>query len=222
MSARILWIEGKRVDEPAFIPTLRKKGYLVELVSTGSEALAYLSRRNADLIILYAASMRRSGKQVCRTLSEHANGLPILIIGSADRPAADYQCANVVLVLPFTPRKLLNRITPLIPIESSNLLYAGPIRLDLETKHLRCEGREVKLTPRLAHLLSVLMKHPGEVLERESLFRQVWSTQYAEDTRTLDVHISWLRKALEENPRQPKYLKTVRGVGYRLDTENLG
>jgi DNA-binding response OmpR family regulator len=63
------------------------------------------------------------------------------------------------------------------------------------------------------------MKHPGEVLERESLFKQVWNTQYTEDTRTLDVHISWLRKALEENPRKPKYLKTVRGVGYRLDTD---
>jgi DNA-binding response OmpR family regulator len=68
-------------------------------------------------------------------------------------------------------------------------------------------------------LLSVFLKRPGEVLEREALFKQVWNTQYTEDTRTLDVHISWLRSALEENPRKPKYLKTMRGVGYRLDTD---
>jgi DNA-binding response OmpR family regulator len=219
MSARILWIEGKRSDEPAFIPALRRKGYLVELVSTGSEALTFLSRRTADLIVLYAASMRRSGKQICRSLSEQANGLPILVISSHEHPEAEYQCANTVLILPFTPRKLLNRIVPLLPVESGNLLYAGPIRLDLETKHLRCEGRETRLTPRLVQLLSVFLKRPGEVLEREALFKQVWNTQYTEDTRTLDVHISWLRLALEENPRKPKYLKTVRGVGYRLDTD---
>jgi DNA-binding response OmpR family regulator len=165
MSARILWIEGKRADELAFVPALRKKGYLVELVSTGSEALAFLSRRTADLIVLYAASMRRSGKQICRSLSEQANGLPLMVISTDDHPASEYQCANTVLILPFTPRKLLNRIMPLLPIESGNLLYAGPIRLDLETKQLRCEGRENRLTPRLALLLSVLMKHPGEVLE---------------------------------------------------------
>jgi DNA-binding response OmpR family regulator len=219
MSARILWIEGRRSDEPAFIPALRRKGYLVELVSTGSEALTFLSRRTADLIVLYAASMRRSGKQICRSLSEASNGLPILVISNQEHPAQEYQCANTVLILPFTPRKLLNRIVPLLPIESGNLLYAGPIRLDLETKHLRCEGRESRLTPRLAQLLSVFLKRPGEVLEREALFKQVWNTQYTEDTRTLDVHISWLRSALEENPRKPKYLKTMRGVGYRLDTD---
>ncbi len=99
------------------------------------------------------------------------------------------------------------------------MLHVGPIRLDLENKQLRCQGRETKLTPRLVLLLKILMKHPGEVLEREHLFKEVWSTDYTEDTRTLDVHISWLRRALEDDPRNPKFLKTVRSVGYRLDVE---
>ena len=81
---------------------------------------------------------------------------------------------------------------------------------------MRCKGREARLTPRMAHLLHVLLLHAGEAVERQKLFSEVWETQYTGDTRTLDVHISWLREALEEDPRQPQFLKTIRGVGYRL------
>jgi DNA-binding response OmpR family regulator len=87
----------------------------------------------------------------------------------------------------------------------------------MERKRVRCQDREATLTPRLAFLLKTLMDHPGEALEREQLFRDVWNTEYTADTRTLDVHISWLRQAIEENPRKPRFLKTIRGVGYRLD-----
>jgi DNA-binding response OmpR family regulator len=217
MQARILWIEGNRVEGPSFPPSLRKKGYVVEVVSTGSEALEYMSRLDPDLIVLHAASMRSSGTRICRSLVDQSSGTPIIVIASPGKPENDKLCANAVLTLPFTPRKLLNRIVPLLPSDSGHLLHVGPIRLDLETKQLRCQGRESKLTPRLVFLLKVLMKHPGEVLEREQLFREVWNTEYTEDTRTLDVHISWLRHALEEDPRKPKFLKTVRGLGYRLD-----
>ena len=84
-------------------------------------------------------------------------------------------------------------------------------------KRVRCQGREARLTPRLVRILRILMQHPGEVVERAVLFRHVWDTEYTEDTRTLDVHISWLRQAIEEDPRKPQFLKTIRGVGYRLD-----
>ena len=97
------------------------------------------------------------------------------------------------------------------------MIHVGSIRLDLDRKRVRCHGREATLTPRLTHLLKTLMEHPGEALEREYLFRIVWNTEYMGDTRTLDVHISWLRRAIEENPRKPRLLKTIRGVGYRLD-----
>jgi len=217
MRAKILWIEGNRAEGPPFLPSLRKKGFLVESVATGSEALAYLAAHDTDLIVVHTASMRSSGKIICRSLSEQSHGIPIVVIASANRPKNQDTCANVVITLPFTARKLLNRITPLLPSEQRNMLNAGPLRLDIEHKRLYCQGREAKLTPRLVHLLQILMQHAGEVLERKDIFRKVWNTEYTEDTRTLDVHISWLRQALEQDPRKPQLLKTVRGVGYRLD-----
>lgn len=217
MRAKILWIEGNRAEGPPFLPSLRKKGFLVESVATGNEALVYLATHEVDLIVVHTASMRSNGKRICRSLSQQSHGIPIVVIASANRPKNEDKCANVVLTLPFTARKLLNRITPLLPSEQRNVLVAGPLRLDLEHKRLYCQGREAKLTPRLVHLLQILMQHAGEVLERKELFRRVWNTEYTEDTRTLDVHISWLREALEHDPRNPQFLKTVRGVGYRLD-----
>ena len=118
---------------------------------------------------------------------------------------------------PFTSRKLLNRIAPLLPGDGKNILHVGFIRLDLERKSVRCLGREAHLTPRLTHLLEVLLLHAGEAVGRAELFSEVWDTEYTVDTRTLDVHISWLREALEEDPRKPQFLKTIRGIGYRLD-----
>lgn len=217
MKARILWIEGNRAEGPPFIPSLRKKGFLVDTVSTGSEALEYLEGNSPDLIVLYAASMRSSGKRICKSLEERAHGTPIIAIVNPSTGQSNDLPASVVLSLPFTYRKLLNRITPLLPSQENHLLHAGPIRLDVEHKLLRCQSRESKLTPRLVILLKIFMQHVGEVLVREDLFRQAWSTEYTGDTRTLDVHISWLRQALEEDPHQPHFLKTVRGVGYRLD-----
>lgn len=217
MKARILWIEGKRADSPSFVPGLRKKGYLVEVVATGSEAVARLADLDADLVVIHTASMRTSGKRICRTVRDKSNGIPILVITDAATAEANDLGVNAVLKLPFTGRKLLNRILPLLPGDGEHLLHVGSLRLDMERKRVSSMGHEATLTPRLAQLLKIFMDHPGEALERERLFREVWNTEYTADTRTLDVHISWLREAIEENPRRPRYLKTIRGVGYRLD-----
>jgi DNA-binding response OmpR family regulator len=217
MKARILWIEGKRADGPSFIPAVRKKGYVVETVSTGNEALSRLLDLDPDLVVVNAASMRSTGRRICRSIRSQIDGIPIVVISEREHSIAGDACVNEVLILPFTPRKLVNRIVTLLPGQGESLLHVGPIRLDQDRKQVRCQGRESRLTPRLIHLLRILMEHPGEVLEREQLFREVWSTEYTGDTRTLDVHISWLRQALEEDPRQPRFLKTIRGVGYRLD-----
>lgn len=217
MKVKILWIEGKRAEGPSFIPTMRKKGFEVEIVSTGNEALARLFEIDPDLTILNSASMRSSGKRICKSLREQMDGMPILVIASADSEVPEDICAQVVLKLPFTARKLINRIVPLLPGDGGNMLHIGPIRLDMEKKRVRCQGREARLTPRLAELLRALMQNHGIVLEREELFRKIWNTEYTGDTRTLDVHISWLRQAIEEDPRKPQFLKTMRGVGYRLD-----
>ncbi len=219
MDANVIWIEGARTANPSFVPALRKKGLHIEVVPSGSAALALIDIINPHFIIINAASFRSSGIRVCRTLRMSAESLPIIVIENPDHPFTDKTIPNVILSLPFTSRKLVNRIKLFIPAEGKNVLKAGPIQLDMERKHVICEDREAQLNPRLSSLLQTLMEHVGDVVLREELFRHVWRTEYTGDTRTLDVHISWLRRAIEENPRQPNYLKTIRGVGYRLDIE---
>jgi DNA-binding response OmpR family regulator len=149
-------------------------------------------------------------------LRDKAPGLPILLILDSDREVEKME-ADVILSLPFTAQKLVNRIKHLLPGDGKSSIHAGPVRLDVEKRIVNCLGKQTRLTPRLMRLLKSLIEHKGEVLERKALFSQVWETDYTDDTRTLDVHISWLRRAIEVDPKEPKLLKTIRGVGYRLD-----
>ena len=217
MKAKILWIEGKRAASPSLIPGLRRKGFSVDIVATGTQALHYLTENRPNLIVVHAASMRSNGRRNCRTMHNMRPETPIIVITSSEFPLEGDACASVVLELPFTTRKLINRMKPLLPVQDENMLCAGPINLDLRNRRVSCNGREERLTPRLVTLLQMLIEHRGEVVRRENLFKSVWDTGYTGDTRTLDVHISWLRQAIEENPRQPVFLKTIRGLGYRLD-----
>ena len=215
--ATLLVIEGKHADHPAFAAALRKKGFEVELVSSGSQALARLEGKfDPDVVVVDAASLRTSGKRICQSLREKAETLPILLILEPGREVS-HTSANVVLSLPFTIQKLVNRIRHLLPGDGKNSIHASLIRMDIENHTVRCFGKQTHLTPRLMRLLQILLDHRGEVIERKALFSQVWETDYTDDTRTLDVHISWLRQAIEADPKNPKLLKTVRGVGYRLD-----
>jgi len=217
MKAKILWIEGKRATSPSLIPGLRRKGYSVDIVATGAQAMQYLAENRPNLIVVHAASMRSNGRRNCRALRKASPTLPIIVITSAEFPLEGDSSANAVLELPFTTRKLINRMKPLLPTHDENMLTAGPINLDVRNRVVSCNGHEKRLTPRLVSLLQMLIEHRGEVIQRETLFKTVWDTAYAGDTRTLDVHISWLRQAIEEDPRQPVLLKTIRGLGYRLD-----
>jgi DNA-binding response OmpR family regulator len=217
--AKILLIEGKRSDRDSFAFGLNKKGYLVDSVPNGNTALSHIADYQPDLLIVDAASMRTSGRRICQSLQKHARGVPIVLIGEQNGDLREKGDVNVVLVLPFTLQKLINRIRPLLPVEPKDVLEAGPFQLDLQQRMARCKGKQVKLTPRLVILLKTLMQNPGTVIERQNLFRQVWDTAYTGDTRTLDVHVSWLRQLLEDDPRHPQYIKTIRGVGYRLDVE---
>jgi DNA-binding response OmpR family regulator len=217
MKASILWIEGKRADSPSFVPGLQRKDYQVEVVGTGNAALARINDLEPDMLVVNAASLRSSGTRICQAVRNQQNGLPIILILAASQTVSPDVSANVVLNLPFTVRKLVNRMAPFVPGEGSEILRAGVIHLDLVRRQVRCPNKEVKLTPRLTRLLQILMENHGEVVTREELFRNAWNTEYTGDTRTLDVHISWLRQALEEDVRNPRYLKTIRRVGYRLD-----
>ena len=216
MQAKIFCIEGRHSNSPAFAPALRKKGYLVEVFSTGKATLEFLDTVIPNVVVVNAASMRTSGARICQSLRDRNENLPIILISEAGN-STDEAVANIILELTFTIRKLDNRIKPFLPLESEKTIKAGDLQLDLEHHQVRCEDREARLTPRLAALLEMFLRNPGEVITRDDLFRKVWDTDFTDDTRTLDVHISWLRQAIEENPRRPKYLKTLRGVGYRLD-----
>jgi DNA-binding response OmpR family regulator len=213
----LLVIEGKHADHPAFVPPLRKKGFTVEQVTNGSESLARLTDGfKPDVVVINAASLRTSGKRICQSLRDKAPKLPILLILDPDHEIEKVE-ADVILYLPFTAQKLANRIRHLLPGKGDTNIHAGAVRLDIEKRIVRCQEKQSRLTPRLMRLLKILMEHPGEVVERKALFSEVWETDYTDDTRTLDVHVSWLRRAIEANPEEPKFLKTIRGVGYRLD-----
>ena len=212
----LLVIEVKHAEIPSFAADLQKKGFDVHTAQNGSKAVARLKEVSPSLVVINAASLRSTGLRICQSLREKDPKLPIILIlekvGDVSKDAAD-----AVLALPFTVQKLVNRIKPLLPGDGKNVLHVGPIRLDLEKRRVRCLGRSTKLTPRLVTLLHLLMDKHGEVFEREPLFKKAWETNYTGDTRTLDVHISWLRRAIELDPENPKFLKTIRGVGYRLD-----
>jgi DNA-binding response OmpR family regulator len=219
MKPRVLLVEGKRTDHPSFAAGLTKKGYLVESVLSGAGAIERLDHITPDMVIVDASSMRTSGKRICQSLREKQPALPLILVidGNAD-PNEQYG-ANTILVLPFTMQKLLNRVKHLMPVMNNGGLQAGPFTLDIEQRRVILDDSQIQLTPRLCAIFKILIEHSGEVISRETLFKEAWETDYTGDTRSLDVHMSWLRLALEENPRHPRFIKTVRGMGYRLDVE---
>jgi DNA-binding response OmpR family regulator len=212
----LLVIEGRHAEIPSFASDLQKKGFDVQTAQNGSQAVARLKEVSPSLVVINAASLRSTGLRICQSIREKDPKLPIILILESDNEVSK-DAADAVLALPFTVQKLANRIKPLLPGDGKNVLHIGPIRLDLEKRRVRCLGKSTKLTPRLVTLLHLLMDKHGEVVEREPLFKKAWETNYTGDTRTLDVHISWLRRAIELDPDNPKLLKTIRGVGYRLD-----
>ena len=212
----LLVIEGRHAEIPSFASDLQKKGFDVQTAQNGSQAVARLKEVSPSLVVINAASLRSTGLRICQSIREKDPKLPIILILESDNEVSK-DAADAVLALPFTVQKLTYRIKPLLPGDGKNVLHVGPIRLDLEKRRVRCLGKSTKLTPRLVTLLHLLMDKHGEVVEREPLFKKAWETNYTGDTRTLDVHISWLRRAIELDPDNPKLLKTIRGVGYRLD-----
>ena len=212
----LLVIEGRHAEIPSFATDLQKKGFDVVSAQNGSEAVSKLKQTNPSLVVVNAPSLRSTGSRICLSIRKKDSKVPIILIVEKEKPV-DRELADSVLALPFTVQKLVNRIKALMPGDGDNMVSIGPIRLDLENRRVRSLGKNTRLTPRLIMLLQILMDKHGEVVEREALFKKVWETNYTGDTRTLDVHISWLRRAIELDPDNPKFLKTIRGVGYRLD-----
>ena len=215
--ANILLIESDRASIPSFASALEKKGYSVDIYHTIEPALNAAETFPPDVVILDAASMRTSGTRMCRIIRSKLDGLPIILVSPEYSETDPGNGASITLIQPFTPRKLLNRVARLLPGDESFILEVGPIRLNLAQRKVFVSGKESRLTPKQTKLLELFMLNPGRLLTRKSLIKQIWQTDYIGDTRTLDVHMSWLRNAVEQDPSKPQLLKTIRGMGYRLD-----
>lgn len=217
--AVILLVEGKRAGQNTAVPALEKAGHTLKLCHTGTNAIKTLNNFEPHLIIFNAATMRTNGARTCRRLKRGWESLPIIHIRAAGEPEDTEAEADVYLEQPFTPRKLLNRVKDLLPIDHANeeTVRYGHISLYLLKKSVEVTGKgENRLTPKLALLLEQFMRHPLQVLTRRELMQRVWKTDYIGDTRTLDVHIRWVREFIEEDPANPQFLTTVRGKGYIL------
>jgi DNA-binding response OmpR family regulator len=215
--ANILLIESGRPSAPSFAPSLEKKGFDVTVHHKINSAVKAANKARPDVIILDAASMRTSGTRMCRTAREGLDGIPIILISPEGTQPDPGNGSSVTLVQPFTPRKLVNRVHRLLPGDERYAIEVGPLKLNLAQRKVKVQGKESRLTPKQAKLLEIFMNNPGKLLTRKHLIREVWLTDYTGDTRTLDVHMSWLRHAIERDPKQPAFLKTIRGMGYRFD-----
>ncbi len=220
---KILLIERIGRIELTFASALERKDYDLEVVGSGRAAEEAATAGSYALIILNAASLGTTGLRICQRLRDQLPTMPVIHILPEDTRESDLKisAAHVSLRMPFTPRKLINRIIRFMPQPSDNAIKAGSITLYPDTRIVHGDSGEKRLTPRAARLLEVFLIHPGKVLDRSYLMREVWDTNYVGDTRTLDVHIRWIREAVEATPRKPRKLLTVRGVGYRFEPAGM-
>lgn len=216
-AAKVLLIESVRANGKSFAPALQKR-YDLTLAYSGKQGLAMAQTLLPDVVVLDAVSMRTSGDRICRSLRVNLPDTPLIHIRPDYHGRVPTSPADVCLHHPFTWRKLINRIKRFVeaPGKDGEILQVGKIQLNVPKRLLIVGGQETRLTPKLASLAELFLKHPNTVIARKTMIQQVWQTEYMGDTRTLDVHIRWLREAVEKNPSKPRIITTVRGVGYRL------
>lgn len=226
----VLLIESARTNGVSFAAAL-KRNYQVRIAHSGKQALAMVQESRPDVIVLDAASLRTSGNRIIARLRTVHAQMPIIHLQSQDRTSVDSP-ADVLLVPPFTSRKLINRINKFFPTGPSDRRDTGAHALALQQPiaapaadnqpALRLSAlmellkQSPNVTPKLIALMELFVQNPNVTLERRQIMQSIWNTDYMGDTRTLDVHIHWIRKVVEPDPRKPQIIQTVRGVGYRL------
>lgn len=192
-----------------------EKQYTLRHAKNGKQAIEIIADESVDLVLLDAESMKTPGVRICNTLRDTLEQTPIVHIHPA--PKRDVKSkADALLFPPLSTKHLLNSIERFINQSDEETIQCGPFQMNAQRRLLIAHGEETQLTPKQSALLEIFLRNPGKTLERRHLMQQVWKTTYLDDTRTLDVHIRWIRKILEQNAKKPRYLKTVRGVGYRL------
>ncbi len=225
--AKILVVD----DEPNLLHSvaysLRREGHEVIAAADGEDALAQARRERPDLLILDVMLPRLDGFEVCRRLRAEST-LPILMLtakdAEIDRVVGLELGADDYLTKPFSMRELIARVRAMLRRAAmvqaqpgmAATVHAGGLVVDLERRRVVADGREVALKPKEFDLLAFLMARPGRVLTREVLLEHVWGYNYAGITRTVDAHVRSLREKLGDNAEAPRWLETVRGVGYRF------
>ena len=214
----ILLVEGLG-NQHSWLAALSKE-WRVTAVHTGNGAMEQAAAISPQVIVFDASSLRSNGIRNCRRLHKQFPHIPLIHIRAATEDVEPADIADIFLAQPFTSRKLLNRIRAVLPANSAEeqIVRLGSLTLYLGKRSIDVNGRgEHLLTPKLARLLEEFMRHPNEVLSRKQLMEQVWQTSYVGDTRTLDVHVRWMREIIEAEPTKPTILSTVRGIGYVLE-----
>lgn len=226
MTARILLVE----DEPGLVLTLgdrlTSEGYHVDSCGDGDTGLEKATSGGYDLLILDVMLPRRSGFDVCRKLRQQSISVPILMLTArgevVDKVVGLQIGADDYVTKPFDMMELLARVEALLrraPVRrstGSGTFEFGSIQVDFRKSEVTRNGQPVPLSAREYQLLIYLIDHRGETLSREQLLSDVWGYQASVTTRTVDVHMVWLRQKLEDNPKYPQYLLTLRGLGYRF------
>jgi two-component system response regulator RegX3 len=223
---RVLVVEDEESFSDALSYMLRREGYEVAVAATGPEALALYDRSGADLVLLDLMLPGLSGTEVCRSLRQRSN-VPIIIVtardSEVDKVVGLELGADDYVTKPFSSRELVARIRAVLRRGGdtedlvTSALEAGPVRMDVERHTVAVDGDTVSLPLKEFDLLELLLRNAGRVLTRGQLIDRVWGADYVGDTKTLDVHVKRLRSKIEPDPANPKYLVTVRGLGYKFE-----
>ncbi|MEM7802727.1 MAG: response regulator transcription factor, partial [Chloroflexota bacterium] len=214
---RILLVEGKRAGSESLIHLLSKRWQHVDVVHSGTEAVAAAKFHRPNVIVLDTSTMRTTGVRICKRLQKEFPDLPMIHCRAEGESYNANLEVDIYLEKPFSQVKLNNRVYKLMPAldDESQIIQLGEFKLYLGKGAIDVPKKgEQPLTPKLTRLLELFMSNPNEVISRKQLMEDVWDTTYIGDTRTLDVHIRWIRQAIEETPAKPAVLTTVHSVGY--------
>ena len=224
----VLVVEDEAIIQEAIALALREEGYSVLLAEDGYSALQIAKTTpRLDLVVLDIMVPSINGLDICRILRHDGNNVPVLMISArgneSDRIVGLEVGADDYLSKPFGMRELIARCRALLRrsrrdfLTTNTTVYKfGDITMHPDECRVMINEAEVNLSPKEFRLLDLFMSHPRRVWSREQLLEKVWGVDFVGDSKTVDVHIRWLREKIEADPSNPKYIVTVRGFGYRL------